>query len=240
MCVARGVMPLWMLEAARDAPWAVHVPISPPNGLLLLNAGYDRLQARDVYVDQHAMNLNTMPILRANKSGSSEEGSSPAAATASTEERPAKRQKQERRKGGGKRAAPAEEPIVLMNDDAVAREATWRDSVLYPHIANSWHDANDADNASTRSARKTYSSDLAVWITQLEELAPGGEKRGRLSTLGDVRGRETGAGGGSGKDGGGDICSEHSDLAQVEERWQVTKALRNEARAEREVSEGYS
>lgn len=76
----------------------MHVPISPPNGLLLLNAGYDRLQARDVYMDAHALELNTKSVVRDSGAASAGEASA-AEALASTQERPAKRQKQQRRKG---------------------------------------------------------------------------------------------------------------------------------------------
>ena len=48
--------------------------------------GYDRLQARDVYMDAHALKLNTTSVVRGNEA-------------TSTHERPAKRQKHERRKG---------------------------------------------------------------------------------------------------------------------------------------------
>ena len=41
-----------------------------------------------------------------------------------------------------------EDPIVLMDADAVAREAKWRESMLHPHIAKSWHDSEGSVESS--------------------------------------------------------------------------------------------
>ena len=40
VAVARGVLPSWHLDAALQAPFAVPVPLAPPTGLLLVDAGF--------------------------------------------------------------------------------------------------------------------------------------------------------------------------------------------------------
>ena len=40
VAVARGVLPSWHLDAALQAPFSVPVPLAPPTGLLLVNAGF--------------------------------------------------------------------------------------------------------------------------------------------------------------------------------------------------------
>ena len=107
--VARGLVPPWLPEAALAAPFAVRLPIAPPDGLVLMDAGFERYKQR----------LITM---------------SPPEARQEHADPPTKRQKQ--RHGASQQENV--DPVVLLRADDKCRADAWLETVVYPHVAKRW------------------------------------------------------------------------------------------------------
>lgn len=70
VAVARGVLPAWHLDAAMQAPFSVPVPLAPPTGLLLVNAGFGSYAKAHVCYNSSPSSIATTTTTTTQETGS--------------------------------------------------------------------------------------------------------------------------------------------------------------------------